>query len=582
MSDHVPAHHTADPMPARNNRLSDQDPFVKRRAPDEDALGGAPVKKHQSMSPSTVYGKHAASSQSRYPPYLDHGPPTTKAPEFVSWEDDPYLTDPESTIHLLESYFAHVNSATYCMFPRMTFMNWLTTSREKCQNERMVLYALLAMGSVFASHKYAGMGKRCAELATNALATKIGRFSLPVIHVRLLLALYNFAKGNEGAAWDYCGLAMRALSALRYNHEEGCLISPKRENPILEYGLTREQVTECRRRTFWAGFLMDRYNGFCGGMLCAINPADTYLRLPCAEDAYESSVASAAPFYDSGIVDRTLTMLNASSPIAPMAWLAVVAGIWGEAMNFVYRATNHSRHTYRQAYEKVYHDTHAAMQEWSSQLPGYLQFSEANLDRSIQEGYAGTFVSIHVLHHFVLMKLNRCMRHTLAADLVPRNVRAAHYHAHRLLGIMRALREVRREIVHPRNGQPSRFELSVPFSGYATLSAVDIVGGGGPDSTLGPTMDGMASGLDCLKELSQFWNSALEQSRSAERRLYQLKNVLSRPYKASSGCWLGRNWGLEGPLEQEFELEADCIYGVDNKVYFSALEDDTANGRSRV
>jgi hypothetical protein len=499
----------------------------------------------------------------------------------VSWEDDPFYTDPESTIHLMEEYFANVNSATYCMFPRATFMNWLTTGREKCQNERMVLYAMLAMGSTFAAPGYACIGKRCAELATEGLATKIGRFSLPVIHVRLLLALFNFAKGNEGAAWEYSGLAMRALSALRYNHEEGCLVSPKKENPILEYGLTREQVMECRRRTFWAGFLMDRYSGFCGGTLCVINPADIYLRLPCADDAYESSVASAAPHYNNGTIDRTLCTLNASSPASPMAWLAVVGGVWGEAMNFIYRANNHNRDTYRQAYEKVYHDTYAALQDWSSQLPGYLQYNEANLDRSIQDGYAGAFISLHVLHHFVLMKLNRCMRHTLAADLAPRNIRAAHQHAHRLLGIMHNIRETRREIAHPQPGWPSRFVLSVPFVGYATLSAVDIVGGGGPDSTLGPTMLGMQSGIDCLRELAQYWNSAVEQTRSAERRHYQLKNVLSRPYKASSGCWLGRNWGLEGPIEQEFELDADCIYGVDNKVFFSALEDDAANGRAR-
>ena len=578
MQNHRPVEQTA----ARNNRLSDQDPFVKRRAQDEDANGGASVKRHQSMSPSTAYGHNMAASQPQFPHYPEHRiPRASKGSAFMSWEDDPFYTDPDATVHLLEEYFANVNSGTYCMFPRVTFMNWLTTSREKCQNERMVLYAMLAMGSVFAAPEFAGIGKRCAELATEGLASKVGRFSLPVIHVRLLLALYNFAKGNEGAAWEYCGLAIRAISALRYNHEEGCLISPKKQDPVLEYGLTREQVMECRRRTFWAGFLMDRYNGFCGGMLCVINPADVYLRLPCADDAYESSMASVAPFYNNGTIDRTLTTLNASSPVSPMAWLAVVGGIWGEAMNFIYRANNHNRNTYREAYERIYHETHTAMEDWSSQLPGYLRYSEANLDRSIQDGYAGTYISIHVLHHFVLMKLNRCMRHTLAADLAPRNIRTAHYHAHRLLGVMRAVRESRREIVHPHAGQPSRFVLAVPFAGYATLSAVDIVGGGGPDSTLGPTMNGMESGVECLRELAQYWNSAVEQTRSAERRHYQLKNVLSRPYKASSGCWLGRNWGLEGPLEQEFELDADCIYGVDNKVYFNALEDDAANGRAR-
>lgn len=517
----------------------------------------------------------------QYPQFPSHGPSySRKGQTFISWEEDPYSVDPELTIYLLESYFAHVNNATYCMFPRVTFMNWLTTSREKCQNERMVLYALLAMGSVFSGQEYAGVGKRCADLAMEGFSSKVGRFSLAVVQVRLLLALYNFAKGNEGAAWDYCGLAIRAISALRLNHEEGCEIDRSRKVPIIEYGLTREQGTECRRRTFWAGFLMDRYNGFCGGMLCTISPADIYLRLPCAEDAYESSMPSQAPFYNNGTLDPAFATLNASSPVSPMAWLAQVSGIWGEVMSFIYRSTNYNKNEYRRAYEAVYSDTHAALQDWSAKLPGYLQYSEANLARSVQEGYAGTFISLHVLHHFVLMKLNRCMRHGIAPDLAPRNIRAAHHYAHHLLGMMRAVQTVRRDILHPSTGRPSRFEFSVPFPGYATLSAVDIIGAGGPESTLGPTLDGMASGLECLRELSQYWSSALEQSRSGERRLLQLKNVLSRPYKASSGCWLGRNWGIEGPLEQEFELESDCIYGCDDKVYFSALEDGSVNGRA--
>ncbi|KAM0723881.1 hypothetical protein Q7P37_000871 [Cladosporium fusiforme] len=562
------ANRTIDQVPARSHRLSDQDSFTKRRAQDEGAPEGAAIKKHRSTSPATTFGNSMAPGPPSYPPYVSHGPSyPRKGQAFMSWEEDPYSIDPDLTIHLLELYFSHVNNATYCMFPRVTFMNWLTTSREKCQNERMVLYALLAMGSVFAGQEYSGVGKRCAELAMEGSMGKIGRFGLPVVQVRLLLALYNFAKGNEGAAWDYCGLGIRAISALRLNHEEGCEIDRSRKTPLIEYGLTREQGTECRRRTFWAGYLMDRYNGFCGGMLCTINPADIYLRLPCAEDAYESSMPSQAPFYNNGTIEPSSATLNASSPVSPMAWLTQVASIWGEVMGFIYRSTNHNKTEYRRAYEAIYGDTHAALQDWSAQLPGYLQYSEANLDRSIQER--------------AMPAPSYPFTHALAPDLAPRNIRAAHHHAHRLLGIMRAVQTARRDIVHHHStGRPSRFVFSVPFPGYATLSAVDIIGAGGPESTLGPTLDGMANGLECLRELAQYWSSALEQSRSGERRLLQLKNVLSRPYKASSGCWLGRNWGIEGPLEQEFELESDCIYGCDDKVYFSALEDGAVNGRA--
>lgn len=452
-------------------------------------------------------------------------------------------------------------------------MRWLTTSCEQNLNNNMVLYAMLALGSIFAGQAYAGAGKRFSELAAQGVASTLGRFSLGVAKTRLLLGLYKFAKGDEGAAWDYYGLAISTISALRYNDEETCVTGRDQHNQILEYGLTIQQLVECRRRTFWAVFLMDRYNGLRGG-LCIVTYADVHLRLPCAEESYESGMPSEAPFFNNGSKDGPIASLASLTLTSPMACSIVLGGIWGNVMNFISRAKNYSRTAYSAAYEKAYEETYIALHDWSSSLPEHLRYNEANLERSILEGCVDTFISLHALHHFALMKLNRCLRHSLVPDVAPRNIRAAHHHAHALLNMMCALQSSRRKIEHPKPGQPPHFYLSVPFPRYAILLALDIISASVPRSALGRVLEELSGGLACLRELALSWTPAVRQARNAEWRILEMNNTLTQCYKATTSCWHGHDWGHEGLQTQEFEPLTDCIYGVDDVVYFAALQED--------
>ena len=568
-----------EPATSDLKRMSDQDSYAKRRASDEPPARIVPAKKHCSTSPTTMTTAVTVPlQQPLYPPMLQKAPVPVPATQFdMTWEVDPFRLDPGTTMRLLDFFFAHVNDVTYGMLPRKAFLHWVSTNAQKTANERMALYAFLAIGSIFAEPAYTPFGERCAEIAAAATLEQLGRFGVSLVQTRLMLGLYNFAKGVEGAAWDYCGLALRAISAMRYNEEEGCVEpedKPGQELRYREYGFSKEQIAECKRRAFWSGFLMDRYNGFCGGMLCIVNPADIYLRLPCTNDRYDNSLPSDAPFFNNTFINPVEALLTSASPVSDMAWLVLVAAIWGDAMNFIYRAQHHNSDRYRAAYERVYQDTYNSMHGWNTRLPEHLQYNEPNLERSIQGGYAGIFISIHVLHHFVLMKLNRCMRHPLAIDLASRNIIRAHDHAHSILRIMCAIHAARRDVSRPTDGQFTEFIFTTPFPGFATLSAIDVVSAGGHDSGLGPAMDGMAGGLACLRELSPYWHQAREQCKTGERRSLQLKNVITRPYKANHGCWLGRNWGFESSsLDTEFDLEYDCIYGVDEKLYFTALSE---------
>jgi len=306
--------------------------------------------------------------------------------------------------------------------------------------------------------------------------------------------------------------------------------------------------------------------------------------LPCTDEAYERGLLSDAPYYNNGIIDPASTIITPSSPVCPMARLALIAAIWSDVLNFTNRAVHRPDSTYRQAYEAQYAETHNQLQGWSSRLPDYLRYSEANLDRSIQSGYVGAFIAMHVLYNLILIRMNRYVRHAQMPGLTSRNIRAAHYHAHALLTVMGAVRNARREVVDPGNGRRSEFVLAIPSAGYAIMSAIDVVGAGDLDSNIGTALEVMNGGLDCLRELAKFWTSARDQLRDCERRYYQIHNILSRPFKAKNGAWLGREWGTKDPLEREFGLEHDVIYASDgdgySPHYFDALREKVHDGRS--
>ena len=491
----------------------------------------------------------------------------------VCLEEDPFAIEPEMTLALLEHYLTDVNDATYRMFPRHHLMHWLRAYPQKSQNERMVLYAILALGSTFADDHHSGFGRHCANIATEAVHSKSGRFNMALVQTCLILGLYHFARGANTTAWEYIAAAVNASSYLRYNTEEGCAEDEAGGERRTEFALSKEQLIECRRRTLWSSFIMDRY---CGATHTMINPQDIFIRLPCTDDAFERGFVSNAPFYNNGIIDPSQAILTASSAISPMAWVILIAAIWGDVVNFINRSTHRAPNSYEDQYEKFYDETHSALQGWQSRLPDHLQFSRTNAERSIQGGYAGPFVSMHVLYHLSFLKMNRFVRHEYISKSIARNVRATHRHALEILQVMSCLRAAN-DGLEKENHQT--FSLTTSFAGYAILAAIDVVGAGGLDSHLTTTLDLIGCGLESLRELGRYWNSARDQHKACEKRFYQIHNVLKHPFTARSGCWLGRQWGVSASLERDFALKDDCIYGVADRDYFDALKDDAPEGR---
>ena len=123
----------------------------------------------------------------------------------------------------------------------------------------MVLYAVLALGSIFAENEFSSFAKVCADRASQAVSIIDGKFSLAIVQARLLVAGYNHLIGRDSTGWDLSGSALRIISAMRLNSEEGCG-EDLDEFTRRYFSFSREQLKECRRRTFWTAFLVDVSN----------------------------------------------------------------------------------------------------------------------------------------------------------------------------------------------------------------------------------------------------------------------------------------------------------------------------------
>src|ERR1700733_2439165 len=199
---------------------------------------------------------------------MPHHSPTVDA---LSCDVDPFETMPDITEYYLDHYFTNVNTTSYCMYPHERFLQWVRRDREKTQAEKMLLYAMLAHGSVFSSKAaktHNTNPKFFENIAQEAMGKSTRTFSLPMVQTRLILAMLHHALGNGFRAWDYCGMAIRAACGMKLNVEKGLQGITAGERP--DFGFDKATLIECRRRTFWSAYIMDRYSGFCTGHPCML------------------------------------------------------------------------------------------------------------------------------------------------------------------------------------------------------------------------------------------------------------------------------------------------------------------------
>ncbi|KAH6638761.1 hypothetical protein C7974DRAFT_305128 [Boeremia exigua] len=503
----------------------------------------------------------------------------------LQWEQDPSEMDPKTTSHILDLYFHHAGRATYGMFPRKAFMSWVQSSRlSKSQDDRMLLYSLLAMGSLFSpdADKRA-LGKRFAAVATYAAEKRFGKFSLQLCQTRLLLALYQFGQGKAPEAWDFCGGGLRAISALNLNTEEG-VKELADGSPGYEYGFDRQTFEECCRRTFWSGFLMDvslhvtrlttiddliqqqRYNGFFGGTLFVVSIEDAFVRLPCIEATFEAGAPCDTPSFD-------YELLNRFAPKTPtlglMAYLCLISALWGDVLTFTGRAARRPDTGYEQHYEPFYTKAYERLEGWHAMLPANLRYSRQNLEISIAEGNVGTFMSLHALYHATAIRLNRRIRvNALPVGKLSRNIEYALQNASTFLSMMQDLAH----ITGQRRDHAPEYFFSTPFPGYALMLSIDVLSSAGTFTTLPHLIDTISTTMSCIEDLAMFWASARAQQKAVSNRLRQLTDIAMEHRQGSNQVQghTGRFWRIADSLDVAFGKD-DAIYRASDEELFKVV-----------
>lgn len=313
---------------------------------------------------------------------------------------------------------------------------------------------------------------------------------------------------------------------------------------------------------------VQRYNGFSGGTLFTIDVDDVCVRLPCAKAAYDTGHPLDTPVFDAGHIEDRALLRN----ISPMGYHSLVSAIWGDVWTFTTRAARKSTSIRLNEYTAFYDQTNERLDEWLACLPHELQYDEENFYAAIDAGYAGTFMGMHALHQATIMRLNRYARHSsLPPHLLARNGHRANVTARNLLSNI--LAPATKDARSQRLGANHAFSFATPFPGYAVLIASDILSAGGLFSDLAATIEAIGNGLACVDEIASFWHSARTQQKAIESRLRTLATIAmgngkgTRPQRFDGQ----EVWRLEKPLESNFALRDDVIYGADDDAFFSAL-----------
>ena len=171
---------------------------------------------------------------------------------------DPYFVDSDLTLHYMDLFFLHMNAGSYRLFPSKAFLQWMQMEKQKSRSELSVVYAMLALASVYSSREDSSTdGRTFARIAEIAVERTRDRLDLQLVQTRMLLAIYHSALGGLVRASEFCALAVNATACLKLALDQESVVDDDNDDDISTFGLHGSALVECQRRTYWSVFLLD-------------------------------------------------------------------------------------------------------------------------------------------------------------------------------------------------------------------------------------------------------------------------------------------------------------------------------------
>jgi len=205
---------------------------------------------------------------------------------------------------------------------------------------------------------------------------------------------------------------------------------------------------------------------------------------------------------------------------------------------------------------------------WNESLPSCYVFSAENLRKASAAGKLGIFLSMHNIYQATATKLNRYIQvSALSKQQIVHHTSMAREHAVALLKIIDTLVECRTTSspAFAGEGSEARTKFSSPFTGYAIVSAIDVLTAKVSQSSIPELLSSLNGAKTILAELALFWQSAKNQEALVTQRtriLSELASDKGDQFIFSSVARKTDSGAIEmlEALEKVFPREFDCVY----------------------
>ncbi|OAR01308.1 hypothetical protein LLEC1_03945 [Akanthomyces lecanii] len=471
-----------------------------------------------------------------------------------AWRTDVYRSKPQGILDVVTQFFAHVESTMLLRFlPEITWKTHLTKSDDRMLPEdSMLLYSVLTIG-VALSGDPSHIAPEYAQVAHYA-QKNLGIDCLQLVQSRILVAAYYISVDRIHDASELLSSALAVAARLQLNLElEKSAEANRTTYPL---GMTRAGYKESRRRTLWSLFMLERFNGIFPSRSAAINPEELCIRLPTDNESFEKQIERDEPFFD----PYTLSASARGGSRNVLANLVEMAHLWADCQNALYRiacrpAAASSESSRIQTLAKK-------IRSWFSSLPENLSPSMDNLRDSLYVGTGGSFLSLHLLYHHAMVKVNR--HHPAASQLGPALQGSYGHncvgHANNILDIMETF-----EKLH--STQPFRAMLP-RVTAMAAVEAVDALTATGTMSSLSNQISRTKDASTVVERLSNMWEDAIGSRMAIQKRLDELLYIREQGPKPSSPIRGYRilkassdtRWQICEPIDALLPKEMDILY----------------------
>ncbi|KAK8136313.1 hypothetical protein PG984_004253 [Apiospora sp. TS-2023a] len=432
-----------------------------------------------------------------------------------TWQTNPYVSDPHATSTAITSFFNHIETTALRFLPAQLFKNWVkNNAHTKSPEDLTLLYSMLAFGV----HMNDGPRHLAQEYA------QVARFGcdrsapgLQLAQTKLVLSLFYLANSRAFDSYEMLASAISVALLLRYNIELAQL--PDELVPeSFPYTMNRNTFEECRTRTLFSCYILERSNGLFPSRPTLLKTRDIFLRLPHEDTLFDDNMEQVpeTPMFD---VSREVP---SSSAIGIMGYLVNIMEIWGRVLSGVQREALGAAPV--EAEPRFIERISERLRQYGDALPPKFRFTDPNLAEATEDGVDGSLITLHLVHLLTRTKFTRHAQseiaRTLQADAISQKCSS-------LAGdLMFATIALRDQLVKRRDTRVPY--LATTFAVQAATEAIDIMTAKGSLTSLPGSIQEITASKELCDAVSSKWGNTRVQKEQLDERMEKLNLLQER------------------------------------------------------